>query len=292
MTTKNRVSAIMPFLNTEQYIEEAIESVRTQTYENWELLLVDDGSSDGSSEIAMERAARHRGQIVYLSHSGAGTRGISASRNLGIAHATGDYIAFLDADDVWVPRKLEQQLELVSSRSEAAMVYGLSQWWYSWSGKLEDAERDYVHALGVPADVPIEPPTLLRPFFVLQEAAIPNPSSILVRRSTAQLVGGFEEAFVGLYEDQAFYAKVCAHAPVIPSDKCWDRYRQHPTAITATVASRNDEARARCVFLTWLIGYLSAHGVNGEICAALRHQRFRCAHPRLDRIAGRVARGA
>jgi len=291
MTTAGRVSVIVPFLNARPFLEEAIESVRTQSYGSWELLLVDDGSVDGSSRIAREYAARNRGQVAYLTHPGRRTRGISASRNLGIAHATGRYVAFLDADDVWLPQKLEQQTALLSSRPEVAMLYGVSEWWYSWTGKPEDAARDYVHSLGVPADVVIDPPALLRPFFVLQEAAIPNPSSILVRSSSAELVGGFEESFVGLYEDQAFYAKVCVHAPVIAYDQCWDRYRQHPSAVTATVRSREEEAAARSFFLTWLIDYLSEHGVDGEICAALTRQRFRYAHPRLDRIARR-GRGA
>ena len=292
MTTPDRISVVMPFLNTQQYIEEAIESVQSQTYENWELLLVDDGSSDGSSEIALAHAARSPGQITYLTHPGGRTRGISASRNLGIGHATGDFIAFLDADDVWYPHKLEQQLETFASYPEAVMVYGLSQWWYTWSGKSEDAGRDYVHALGVRAGVLIEPPKLLRPFFILQEAAVPNPSNILVRRSIADLVGGFEEQFVGLYEDQVFCAKVCTHAPVVACDQCWDRYRQHPAAVTAAAADRANDAAARVVFLTWLIGYLSSHAVDGEICADLRRQRFLYSHPRLGRIAGRVARGA
>ena len=292
MTTGGRVSVIVPFLNAERFIEEAIESVIAQAYENWELLLVDDGSSDGSSRIALEAAERHSGQIVYLRHSGHGTRGISAARNLGIAHASGEYIAFLDADDVWFPNKLEQQTLLLSSHPDVAMLYGVSQWWFSWTGKPEDRKRDFVHRLGVPEGVVMAAPSLLRPFFVLQEAAIPNPSNILVRRSIAELVGGFEEAFAGLYEDQAFYAKVCTNASVVAYDRCWDRYRQHPRAVTATVGSREEEAGARLVFLSWLIEYLSDHALDGELGAALRRQRFRYAHPAFDRIARRVGRGA
>jgi glycosyltransferase involved in cell wall biosynthesis len=286
------VSVVLPFLNGERFLAEAIESVLAQTYRDWELLLVDDGSSDRSPQIALDHAARDQDRVSYLRHPGGRRRGISASRNLGVAHATGEYVAFLDADDVWFPGKLEEQTRLLSFHPEAAMLYGLSQWWYSWSEEPADAERDYLHTLGVRAEVLIDPPALLRPFFVLQEAAIPNPSSILVRRSIVELVGGFEEQFVGLYEDQAFYAKVCVHAPVVAYDRCWDRYRQHPDAVTAAVSGYSEEVAARRVFLTWLITYLSEHGVDGEIRAALRRQKFGYARPQLDRIARRVKRGA
>jgi glycosyltransferase involved in cell wall biosynthesis len=286
------VSVVLPFLNGERFLGEAIESVLAQTYEDWELLLVDDGSSDRGPQIALDHVRRVPDRVSYLRHPGGRTRGISASRNLGVVHAASEYVAFLDADDVWFPCKLEEQAHLLSSHPRAGMLYGLSEWWYSWSGEPADAERDYVHALGLPSDVLIEPPLLLRPFFVLQEAAIPNPSNILVRRSIVELVGGFEEQFVGLYEDQAFYAKVCVQAPVVAYDRCWDRYRQHPGAITAAVSGYREEVVARQVFLTWLIRYLSEHGVDGEICAALRRQKFRYAHPQLDRIARRLARSA
>jgi glycosyltransferase involved in cell wall biosynthesis len=289
--TAPTVSVVLPFLNGERFLGEAIESVLAQTFEAWELLLVDDGSSDRSAEIALDHVSRDPKRIAYLRHPGGRRRGISASRNVGIAHAAGEYIAFLDADDVWLPRKLEQQTELLASHSEAGMLYGLSQWWYSWSGNPADADRDFVHALGVRAGTLIEPPELLRPFFVLQEAAIPNPPNILVRRAAVERVGGFEEQFVGLYEDQAFYAKVCVHAPVVAYDCCWDRYRQHPDAVTAIASGSNGEVAARRVFLAWLIEYLERHGVDRKIRAALRRQYFHYSHPQLGRIFGGRASG-
>src|SRR5919198_1004258 len=103
------VSAIIIFLNAERFIQEAIESVFAQTYDAWELLLVDDGSTDGSTAIARRYAEQHPGKVRYLEHNGHQNRGKSASRNLAIRNCTGEYIAFLDADDVWLPRKLEQQ---------------------------------------------------------------------------------------------------------------------------------------------------------------------------------------
>ncbi|HEX8089705.1 MAG TPA: glycosyltransferase family 2 protein, partial [Blastocatellia bacterium] len=101
MSDNSLVSVIIIFLNAEEFIAEAIESVFDQTYSDWELLLVDDGSTDASAEIALRYAAGYRGRVRYLEHEGHQNRGMSASRNLGIASARGEFVAFLDADDVW-----------------------------------------------------------------------------------------------------------------------------------------------------------------------------------------------
>src|SRR5262249_14448822 len=157
--------------------------------------------------VARRYAEQYHGKVRYLEHKGHQNRGKSASRNLAIRNATGEYIAFLDADDVWLPRKLEQQVAILNAQPEAAMVYGLSQWWYSWTGKNEDSQRNFMHHLGVPPDTLLRPPTLFTRFFLHQDAALPNPSNIMVRRAAIARIGGFEEAFTGtydVYEDQTF----------------------------------------------------------------------------------------
>src|SRR5262245_24155101 len=92
------VSVIIIFMNAQAFISDAIDSVFAQTYTNWELLLVDDGSTDASTQIALSFANGNPGRVRYLEHSGHRNRGMSASRNLGIQHAGGEYIGFLDAD--------------------------------------------------------------------------------------------------------------------------------------------------------------------------------------------------
>src|SRR5436190_7580701 len=97
------VSIIIPFWNTEKFLQEAIDSVVSQSYENWELLLVDDGSTDLSTEIAQQCAKQNPKKIHCLQHDAHDNRGVSAARNLGIRHAAGEYVCFLDADDVFLP---------------------------------------------------------------------------------------------------------------------------------------------------------------------------------------------
>jgi glycosyltransferase involved in cell wall biosynthesis len=292
MNPTGPVSIVVPFLDAERFLQEAIESVRAQTYADWKLLLVDDGSRDASKEIALSFTRRDSGRISYLRHDGGGTRGPAATRNLGIEHARGDFVAFLDADDVWLPEKLEQQTAILAAQPQAAMVYGATESWYSWSGIPEDRERDYVEPLGVPTEVILTPPSLLRRWFVRQDAAIPTPTNILVRRSLVEDIGGFEEGVPHGYEDQALCAKACVHGAIYVASETWDRYRQHPHSLTAVMSRSGTDAKARARFLSWLIAYLSEHGIDGDIRAALTRQRIRCAHPWLDRVAKRIHVGA
>ena len=136
-----RVSVIVPFLNEEKFLQDAIESVLEQTYTQWELLLVDDGSTDNSTTIAKKNSKDYPDKVYYLAHEAHQNRGVCASRNLGIARAKGECIATLDADDVWLPHKLERQVEILNTHPGAAMVYGTSQYWRSWTGHPKDARR-------------------------------------------------------------------------------------------------------------------------------------------------------
>src|SRR6188768_2785618 len=131
--SRPRVSAIIIFLNEECFLEEAIDSVMAQTFNDWELLLVDDGSIDASPDIARMFVRRNPRQVQYLTHPGRANRGMSASRNLGLGVASGEFIGFLDADDVWLPDKLEEQVAIMEHETTAAMVYGRTLIWRSWN---------------------------------------------------------------------------------------------------------------------------------------------------------------
>ncbi|MCF6158761.1 MAG: glycosyltransferase family 2 protein [wastewater metagenome] len=284
MTSNPLVSVIMIFLNAEVFIKEAIESVLAQTYNNWELLLVDDGSTDKSSEIALQYVKQYLGKIHYLEHKGHQNCGMSASRNLGIKNARGKYIALLDADDVWLPQKLEQQRVILDSQPDAAMVYGSTQMWYSWTGNPEDIRRDRARVLGVQPDTMIKPPALLI-LFLKGEAKTPATCGVLMRHEIIKEVGGFEEAFRGMYEDQVFFSKVCLRAPVFIESGCWDRYRQHPDS-NCFVAMKKGEYHplqlnsAHLNFLNWLAKYLLDYGYeNTEVWYALQKALWPYHHP-------------
>jgi glycosyltransferase involved in cell wall biosynthesis len=264
------VSVITIFLDAEAFLAEAIESVRAQTCTSWELLLVDDGSSDGSSELARAYAADYPDKIRYLEHSGHVNRGMSASRNLGLSKAAGQFIAFLDADDTWRPRKLAEQLRVLSDHPTAAMVYGRTEIWYSWTWQPEDIDRDFTYDLGVTPDTLVQPPALL---ILLLQNEVQNPTtcSALLRRQLFHEVGGFVEAFRGLFEDQAFFVKVCLKAPVFVSGAKWARYRQHPDSCCAMAEKNGTAFAARLPLLRWIDRYFTTQGVTDErVWQALR----------------------
>lgn len=168
------VSVIMPAWNAAGTIVEAIESVLQQSFSDLELIVVDDGSTDDTAD---QVRSMHDPRLALLSipHSGVG-----AARNRGVAAACGDYISFLDADDIWLPDKLEVQVELLEAQPAAGAVYGFV---------------DKIDADG----------TARRPIFrqvaegwiletLLVWNLIANGSNLLVRRHAFEQVGGFDES--------------------------------------------------------------------------------------------------
>jgi glycosyltransferase involved in cell wall biosynthesis len=288
MADQPLVSAITIFLNAERFIEEAIESVFAQTYRRWELLLVDDGSTDGSTATARRYAAAHPDRVRYLEHANHENRGMSAARNLGIRHARGTYIAFLDSDDVWLPEKLAQQVPLLEAHPEVGMLMGASLYWYSWTGRPEDAGRDVLMPVGAPQDQVIEPPLLLTKLYPLGLGAAPCNGSLLVRRRSIEGVNGFEERFRGMYEDQAFLVKLYLATSVYITGRCLDRYRQHADSCSAGSALSGNYRTVREEFLTWFEVYLRARdAVDARVWRALEHSWRMHRHPVLDYVRRR-----
>ncbi|EMR01077.1 glycosyltransferase family 2 protein [Cesiribacter andamanensis] len=257
------VSIITCFLNEERFLKETVESVLAQDYPHWELLLVDDGSSDASTSIARSYAGQHPGKIYYLEHPQHANRGLSASRNAGIARARGELVAFLDADDVWLPQKLSRQVALMQQHPQVAMVCEASEYWFSW----EDAQRDDVvlYVGDGMAEGVYAPPQLMLRLYPLNSSAAPCPSGLLCRMQALQRIGGFEAHFTGanqLYEDQGFLAKMYANEPVYVSKGCHNRYRQRIGSLVQSVTEGGKYHQVRRYFLEWLESYLHQQGID------------------------------
>ena len=275
MSNEPLVSIIIIFLNAEKFIEEAIESAFAQTYNNWELLLVDDGSTDSSTRIALHYAEHYPEKVRYFEHPGHQNRGMSAARNLGLSHAKGAYIGFLDADDVWLPYKLEQQVAILNSYPEAGVVYGSTQYWCGWTGRPEDVRGDSVPELGVHTDALFKPPTLLTLLYPLGSATAPSMSNLLFRRRVVESTGGPEDSFKDIYEDRAFMSKVCLKESVFVASQCWDRYRQHPNSSLNVARGTSQHHDARLFFLNWLEKYLFEQGVeDAKVWKRLREEQL------------------
>ena len=278
-----RVSVVTIFLNAEEFLAEAIESVLAQTFDDWEYLLVDDGSSDASIAITKDYAARYPEKIRYLEHPGHINRGMSAARNLGLRHARGDYVAFIDADDVWMPSKLADQVAILDAYPDVGMVCGTVIY---WSGRSMGS--DIVIPTGHRQDSVVYPPEASLALYPLGNASAPCPSDMMVRTSSARALGGFEERFTAMYamyEDQAFLAKLYLTAAVYFSSKIWLKYRQHVNSCVATVNAAGKYHDVRLYFLSWFETYLeNRQNADRLVLAALRRSLRPYRKPRIHHL--------
>jgi glycosyltransferase involved in cell wall biosynthesis len=291
MTNSPRVSVVTPFLNAGTFLEPAIESVLAQTFDRWELLLVDDGSTDGSGAVARRFAAALPDKVKYLAHPHGQNRGASASRNLGIEHAAGEYLAFLDADDVYLPHKLAEQVRILDEVQHAQVLYGATEYWYSWNG-VPDGEDWVWHPHGVNTGSPVEAPHALVAFLD-DGGTVPCMGSVLARKTAVCAVGGWEESFRTICTDQVFHAKLTLRFPVLFQDVCWDRYRQHADSSCHRVAAAGQTRATFETYLRWLERYLDEERVDdATVRAALRKALRPYDHPLLvsfERQGRRVA---
>ena len=279
-----RVSVIMPIFNGSAFLDEAIASVMAQSEDDLQVLLCDDGSTDRSVVIAQEWASRHPDKVACLQHPGHANRGAAPTRNLGLTAARGEFVAFIDADDVWRPGKLAEQIAIMEAHPELGMVCGTVRYWGSWSG-----DEDLLVPTGHVQNQVVRPPETSVRMYPLGSGAAPCPSDLLMRRDAVEAIGGFEDEFTGarqLYEDQAFLSKLYLARPVYFSDAVWLDYRQHADSCVAWVTrdGRYDEVRE--YFLTWFEGYLrqlpepAPRAVHAALSRALRPYR----RPRVDAV--------
>ncbi|MBW4510593.1 MAG: glycosyltransferase [Scytonematopsis contorta HA4267-MV1] len=201
-----KISVIVPAYNAELTIRETIESVQKQTFSDWELIVVNDGSCDRTLEVV--RSIDDERLKVFDYEQG----GVSVARNRGISQASGEYIAFLDADDLWASDKLELQLEALQKNPEAGVAYS---WIYfiDEEGKPAYAGSRILYEGNVYADL------LLTNF--LQSAS--NP---LITKQALVSVGGFDPN-IRLGEDWEFYLRLAAKWQYVVVQKYQFFYRQH-----------------------------------------------------------------
>lgn len=272
------VSVVLIFLNEERYLRDAVRSVVEQDYPSWELILVDDGSSDGSPAIARSLADADN-RIRVLTHPGGENRGMSASRNLGLAHARGEFVAFLDADDVYLPGRLSGHVEVLQRHPHIA-VTGSSyiRWFATEPGSpIRAADlahpREFVVAGDTVWDAPLGLMVVMRvPYLNM------GTFSLTVRRRIALEVGGFEDRFRSMYEDQVFASKLFARYPVYVIQAYLALYRHHDMSATrlATASATESAQRAAAdsrAFMDWLLAYLAQHGVDDPLLLQLVRER-------------------
>ncbi|MBE9192372.1 glycosyltransferase family 2 protein [Gloeocapsopsis crepidinum LEGE 06123] len=209
-----KVTVIVPAYNAEQTIVATIASVQQQTYQDWELIVINDGSSDRTLEL-LKRIREPRMRVYHYSNAG-----VSVARNRGIALAQGELIAFLDADDLWSADKLELQAAALQQYPHAAVAY-------SWTYFM-NATATTIHAApGVWFEGDVYQQLLVRNFLY-------SGSNPLVRRDALVLVGGFEPTLTH-GEDWELFVRLAAVVQfvVVPVGQVF--YRQSSTSASAQV---------------------------------------------------------
>jgi glycosyltransferase involved in cell wall biosynthesis len=184
-----QVSVIIPTYQSAKYIKSALESVLSQTFKDFEIIVVDGGSRDGTKEIAESFGSK----IRVLLQSG---KGISNARNVGVAAAKGEYIAFLDSDDLWVPTKLATQLKLIKGSNSVGLVYSDASTFFE--GDLEPKCGITLFDVRKPHRGNITIQLILENF-------IPC-STVLIRKLCFQKIGDFDES-LPLCEDHDLWLR-------------------------------------------------------------------------------------
>lgn len=197
-----RVSVIIPTYNRADILDRAINSVLGQTFNDLELIVVDDGSTDDTPELI---AQYEDPRLTFIEHEE--NRGGSVARNTGIAHATGDYLAFLDSDDAWRPRKLELQVAELDRRSDDwVAVYCDAEFVSADHGFIQQAASFIVNHIAN-SDVPTEGGEELVKHVLTDELHTSAGSTLLVRRETVEAIDGFDESFIR-FQDPEFLIRI------------------------------------------------------------------------------------
>lgn len=265
-----RFSVITIVRDGEEHLAEAVESLKEQSVEDWELHIVDDGSSDGTLALATRLAEGDPGRIRLHRHPGGVNRGMSASRNLGLHHATGEFVTWLDHDDRFLPHKLETLHAAMERCPEAVAVIGPCRRWWSWSSSDQEDEDQVILTTGT--DQLLPPPGLL-PVFLENPRAV--PLAPLVRRRPLEAMGGHVECFPGMYEDQAFLARLMFRHPVFVIPDVLHLYRQHDSSCVARTHRSGLDVQNRRRFLHWLTMEFTTCGPRDE---SLRLSIARATH--------------
>lgn len=224
MTANPRVSVIMPVFNCGRYIREAMSSVTAQTYKDFELIVVDDGSRDDTKNIVNAFIAENgQYRIKYIYQENKGTAG---ARNAGIANSGGEFLAFLDCDDVWLPHKLEVQAPVLESDAGAGLVFGGTAFFGETQAHPPPSETQDLSKLDHSAA------SLFAGSYI-------STLTVMVRKACLEKSGSFDES-LAIVEDYDLWLRIAKYYRIVYVDSLVAKYRVHPGNISR-ITKENEE---------------------------------------------------
>jgi glycosyltransferase involved in cell wall biosynthesis len=226
------VSVVMASYNARRFLPDALASVFAQSYASWEIIVIDDGSTDGTEEIMQA----YEGKVIYLRQP---NRGPSAARNRGIEIARGRYLAFLDADDLWTPDKLRLQIDFMERHRDVGLVFADMEEFEGERILCPSLLSRSLFAREMVSGQPI--PDAERKLFV--EDYIPT-STVLIRKECFLRAGFFDET-LQFVEDRDLWLRVAGLFPIGVVRAIVGRKRVHAANLTKKSAEQTLRARIR-----------------------------------------------
>jgi glycosyltransferase involved in cell wall biosynthesis len=251
-----QVSVVIPTHNRLRMLQEAIDSVLTQTYRDFELIVVDDGSEDGTAE---KIAARYGSSLRVLTQA---RRGVAGARNLGVQCSRGVYLAFLDSDDMWRPRKLESQMDFMRSRADR-QICQTEEIWIRYGVRVNPKKKHRKPS----GDI----------FRASLDLCLVSPSAAVMTRELFERVGGFDESFP-LCEDYDLWLRIALEYPV-------------PLIAEPLVVKRGGHAD-QLSKSTWGLDRFRARAIKKLLDSGIEGEKRRWALEALARKVAIVAQGA
>ncbi len=213
-----KVDVIIPAYNAAKYLPEAIESVVAQTFEDWEILLVDDGSTDNTAEVVAPYLENLGSKLKYIRKANGG---LPAARNTAIRSSSAEFLALLDADDAWLPCRLSESLKSFEGRPQVGLTYGFNDRIDPAGRVIDTFDSRQKNGEG-----------FIAPYIYMRKVDLPCPT-ITFRRKCVDEVGLFDESLratedrdlwfrIALQYEVALVPKVIAHYRVSPNSMSTD----------------------------------------------------------------------
>lgn len=252
------VSIIIPCYNSGKYLAECLESVLFQDFTDFELLIVNDCSVDNTLQIANKYATIDK-RIIITSTSDTQSMGASYARNKGFEISTGEYIVFLDSDDIWLPTSLRRLVNLIEEHNEVGWVIGNCIYFKDYRYNIDSyqySKFDFEEGVYEKYDLILK--------FISNFNQTPSQGAAIIKREVIDTINGWENEFKMNYTDQAFYSKIVCETRTFVTYEYFLLYRNHEESASLTAIKSGAFKKNEKIFFQWLNRNLENHEFSGK----------------------------